>query len=86
MNINGNNPVQSRLSLHGPPARKTLPALPFQDIGCVRNVDFVDADIAVGMEEIAINLNTQLGRKLKEMESGLSDFTILSRSVARLDR
>ena len=45
------------------------------------SVVFADADIALGMEEIAINLNTQLGRQLKEREWRYCDFMILIRSV-----
>ena len=43
---------------------------------------FVDADVAMDMEEIAINMNTQLGRQLKEREWRYYNFLLSIRSVA----
>ena len=87
MNTGGNHFVRSRPSLIlGPPAREGLTEWPLHNIWLILSPVFVDADIAMGVEEIAINLNTQLGRKLKKMECGLCDFMILIRSVDRLDR
>ena len=43
---------------------------------------FVDADVAMDMEEIAINMNTQLGRQLKEREWRYYKFMLSIRSVA----
>ena len=82
MNVNGSNLVQSRLFLLGPPARKTLPTMLFQEIGFVKSLSFVDANLARGMEEIAINLKTQFGRELKKRKLGRWDFAIMIRSVA----
>ena len=83
MDVNCSNPVESHL--RGPPVQKTLTTILFQDSGCVGSVSVVDADIAVGMEEISINLKTQLGRELKERKFGHCDFVIMIRSVAWSD-